>query len=118
MWFSGFFVVSECFFLTSMAHDWYLAIGILSGLIMMVSHVCILVAIWKIQTAHRRQNALPTCSSHLVVVSILYGTLFFISVRPGSSPSLDINKVISLLYTVVMPMLNPLVYSLGNKEDD
>ena len=90
--------------------------GILSALIMMVSHVCILVAIWKIQTAHGRQKALPTCSSHLVVVSILCGTLFFISVRPGSSPSLDINKVISLLYTVVMPMLNPLVYSLGNKE--
>uniref|UniRef100_A0A8C0JGL6 Olfactory receptor n=1 Tax=Canis lupus dingo TaxID=286419 RepID=A0A8C0JGL6_CANLU len=92
------------------------SIGMLSGLIIMVSYVCILVAILKIQTADGRQKAFSTCSSHLAVVSVLYGTLFFIYVQPGSSPSLDINKVISLFYTVVIPMLNPLIYSLRNKE--
>ncbi|XP_045642991.1 olfactory receptor 5G3-like [Ursus americanus] len=91
-------------------------IGVLSGLIIMVSYVCILAAILKIQTADGRQKAFSTCSSHLAVVSILYGTLFFIYVRPGSTSSLDINKVISLFYTVVIPMLNPLIYSLRNKE--
>ena len=92
------------------------AIGVVSGLIIMVSYVCILAAILKMQTADGRRKAFSTCSSHLAVVSILYGTLFFIYVQPGSSPSLDINKVISLFYTVVIPMLNPLIYSLRNKE--
>ncbi|KAM5184276.1 olfactory receptor 5G3-like [Callospermophilus lateralis] len=92
------------------------AIGVLSGLIIMVSYVCILVAISRVQTAEGRWKAFSTCSSHLAVVTILYGTLFFIYVRPGSSSSLGINKVISLFYTVVIPMLNPLIYSLRNKE--
>jgi olfactory receptor len=92
------------------------AIGVVSGLIIMVSYVCILVAILKIQTADGRKKAFSTCSSHLAVVSILYGTLFFIYVRPSSSSSLDINKVISVFYSVVIPMLNPLIYSLRNNE--
>ncbi|XP_052037148.1 olfactory receptor 5G3-like [Apodemus sylvaticus] len=92
------------------------AVGMLSGLIILVSYVCILKAILKIQTANGRQKAFSTCSSHLATVSILYGTLFFIYVRPNASSSLNINKVISLFYTVVIPMLNPLIYSLRNKE--
>ncbi|XP_057585657.1 olfactory receptor 5G3-like isoform X1 [Hippopotamus amphibius kiboko] len=92
------------------------AIGVLSGLIITVSYVCILVAILRIQTADGRRKAFSTCSSHLAAVSILYGTLFFIYVRPSSNSSLDINKVISLFYTVVTPMLNSLIYSLRNKE--
>nr|XP_020008649.1 olfactory receptor 998-like [Castor canadensis] len=92
------------------------AVGVVSGLIIMVSYVCILVTILKIQTVDGRKKAFSTCSSHLAVVSILYGTLFFIYVRPSSSSSLDINKVISVFYSVVIPMLNPLIYSLRNKE--
>ncbi|XP_007519622.2 olfactory receptor 5G3-like [Erinaceus europaeus] len=92
------------------------SIGVLSGLIIMVSYVCIVAAILKIQGTDGRQKAFSTCSSHLVAVSILYGTLFFIYVCPGSSSTLDISKVISLFYTVVTPMLNPLIYSLRNKE--
>ncbi|XP_059960817.1 olfactory receptor 5G3-like [Mesoplodon densirostris] len=92
------------------------AIGVLSGLIITVSYVCILMAILRIQTADGRRKAFFTCSSHLVAVSILYGTLFFIYVRPSSGSSLLINKVISLFYTVVIPMLNTLIYSLRNKE--
>ncbi|XP_002709199.1 olfactory receptor 5G3-like [Oryctolagus cuniculus] len=92
------------------------AIGVLSGLIIMISYVCILVAILKIQTAGGRWKAFSTCSSHLVAVSTLYGTLFFIYVRPSSNSSLDINKVISVFYTMIIPMLNPIIYSLRNKE--
>ncbi|XP_008834407.1 olfactory receptor 5G3-like [Nannospalax galili] len=92
------------------------AIGVLSGLIIIVSYICILMAILKIQTAKGRQKAFSTCSSHLAAVSILYGTLFFIYVRPSATSSLNINKVISLFYTVMIPTLNPLIYSLRNKE--
>ncbi|XP_055456493.1 olfactory receptor 5G3-like [Psammomys obesus] len=92
------------------------AVGVLSGVIILVSYVCILMTILKIQTGNGRRKAFSTCSSHLATVSILYGTLFFIYVRPNTSSSLDINKVIALFYTVVIPMLNPLIYSLRNKE--
>ncbi|XP_072826825.1 olfactory receptor 5G3-like [Vicugna pacos] len=92
------------------------AMGVLSGLIITVSYVCILVAVLRIQTADGRRKAFSTCSSHLAVVSILCGTLFFTYVRPSSSSSLDRNKVISLFYAVVTRMVNPLIYSLRNKE--
>ncbi|KAM5248366.1 LOW QUALITY PROTEIN: olfactory receptor 5G3-like [Ctenodactylus gundi] len=89
-------------------------IGAVSGLIIMASYACILGAIVKIQNARRRWKAVSTCSSHLAAVSILYGTLIY--VRPGSSSSLGTNKGISLFYTVVIPMLNPIIYSLRNTE--
>ncbi|XP_058162291.1 olfactory receptor 5G3-like [Dasypus novemcinctus] len=196
MWFSGFFVVTECFLLAAMAYDRYMAIcepllytlimsqrvcmqlvagsyamalmssmthttvtfrlpfcgpniinhffcdippllslacadtwviklgfffeagsiGILSVLIITVSYACILVAILKIQSADGKQKAFSSCSSHLAAICMLYGSLFFIYIRPGSSSSLDINKVISLFYTVVIPLLNPIIYSMRNKE--
>ncbi|XP_012499340.1 PREDICTED: olfactory receptor 1002-like [Propithecus coquereli] len=92
------------------------ALGVLSGVIILVSYIYILIAILRIHSADGRRKAFSTCSSHLTAVSILYGTLFFIYVRPSSSFSLDINKVVSLFYTSVIPMLNPLIYSLRNKD--
>ncbi|XP_012669451.1 olfactory receptor 5G3-like [Otolemur garnettii] len=92
------------------------AVGVLTGLVIVVSYAYILVAILNVPTTAGRRKAFSTCSSHLVTVSILYGTLFFIYVGPSSRSSLDINKVISLFYTMVIPMLNPLIYSLRNKE--
>ncbi|XP_005064672.1 olfactory receptor 998-like [Mesocricetus auratus] len=91
-------------------------IGVLSGLIITASYICILMAILKIHTTDGRMKAFSTCSSHLAAVSILYGTLFFVYVRPTTNSSLNTNKVISLFYTVMIPMLNPLIYSLRNKE--
>ncbi|XP_003464384.1 olfactory receptor 5G3-like [Cavia porcellus] len=92
------------------------AIVVLSGGIIVVSYVCIIVAVLKIQTAHGRWKVFSTCSSHLATVSIMYGTLFFTYVLPSSGSSLSINKVISVFYTMVIPGLNPLIYSLRNKE--
>lgn len=92
------------------------ALGVLSGVIILVSYIYIVIAILRIRSAEGRHKAFSTCSSHLTAVSILYGTLFFIYVRPSSSFSLDINKVVSVFYTAVIPMLNPLIYSLRNKE--
>ncbi|KAM9660496.1 olfactory receptor 5G25-like [Trichechus inunguis] len=92
------------------------ALGVLSGVIILVSYVYIIIAILKIGSADGRHKDFSTCSSHLKVVSILYGILFFIYVCPSSIFSLDINKVVSLFYTAVSPMLNPLIYSLRNKD--
>ncbi|XP_008834341.1 olfactory receptor 1002-like [Nannospalax galili] len=91
-------------------------LGVFSGVIILVSYIYIVIAILRIRSADGRRKAFSTCSSHLLAVSILYGTLFFIYVCPNSSFSLDINKVVSLFYTAVIPMLNPLIYSLRNKE--
>ncbi|XP_064145045.1 olfactory receptor 5G9-like [Loxodonta africana] len=91
-------------------------VGVLSGLTILVSYIYILTAILRIRSVDGRHKAFSTCSSHLTAVSILYGTLFFIYVRPSASFSLDLNKVVSVFYTAVIPMLNPFIYSLRNKE--
>uniref|UniRef100_A0A8C6IRQ6 Olfactory receptor n=1 Tax=Melopsittacus undulatus TaxID=13146 RepID=A0A8C6IRQ6_MELUD len=61
-------------------------------------------------------KAFGTCASHLMVVTIFYGTLIFMYLRPSSSYSLGRDKIVSVFYTMVTPMLNPFIYSLRNKE--
>ncbi|XP_001514245.4 olfactory receptor 1009-like [Ornithorhynchus anatinus] len=80
------------------------------------SYLRILIAILKIRSPEGRRKAFSTCSSHLVAVAIFYGTTFFIYLRPDSSSSLDEDRVLSIFYTLVIPMLNPLIYSLRNRE--
>ncbi|XP_037696385.1 olfactory receptor 1002-like [Choloepus didactylus] len=91
-------------------------LGVLSGMIILVSYIYFIIAILRIHSAVGRCKAFSMCSSYLAAVSIHYGTLFFIYVCPSSSLSLDINIVVSMFYTAVIPMLNPLIYSLRNKE--
>ncbi|XP_018107278.1 olfactory receptor 11L1-like [Xenopus laevis] len=81
-----------------------------------VSYMCIAHAILKIVSNTGRQKAFSTCSSHLTVVSIFYGTLTAIYVAPPRKESQTISKVLSLLYTVVTPLVNPLIYSLRSKD--
>ncbi|NXK04032.1 O5AS1 protein, partial [Herpetotheres cachinnans] len=81
-----------------------------------ISYACILSTIMRIRVADSRQKAFYTCTSHLMAVGLFYGSLLFTYLRPSSSYSLDTDKVISAFYTVVFPMLNPLIYSLRNKE--
>ena len=92
------------------------AVLVVSSLTILISYCYILISILSIHSAHGRHRAFSTCSSHLTAVSILYGTLFFTYVRPGAVFSLDLNKVVAVFYTAVIPMLNPLIYSLRNKE--
>nr|XP_027778541.1 olfactory receptor 8K3-like [Marmota flaviventris] len=87
-----------------------------SVLIVFISYILILLAILRINSAEGRSKAFSTCGSHLTVVVILYGTLFFMYVQPKSSHSFDTDKMASLFYTLVIPMLNPMIYSLRNKE--
>ncbi|XP_053138192.1 olfactory receptor 1009-like [Hemicordylus capensis] len=90
--------------------------GIVSTSMIIVSYIYIVSAILKIHSNAGRRKAFSTCSTHLTVVSIFYGTLFFIYVRPSSNSSIDEDKMVAMFYTVMIPMLNPLIYSLRNKE--
>ena len=85
-------------------------------LIIALSYVYILVSILKMHSPEGRQKAFSTCTSHLTVVTLFYGTITFIYVMPKSSYSTEQNKVVSVFYTVVIPMLNPLIYTLRNKD--
>ncbi|XP_069486103.1 olfactory receptor 8U3-like [Ambystoma mexicanum] len=84
--------------------------------IIIISYTYIVSAILRIRTSEGRSKAFSTCSSHFFCVILFYGTVFFMYLRPSSSYSLDHDRVASLFYTVVIPMLNPLIYSLRNKE--
>ncbi|KAM6159416.1 olfactory receptor 8K3 [Rhynchocyon petersi] len=87
-----------------------------SLLVVLVSYLLILVAILRMNSAEGRRKAFSTCGSHLTVVIVFYGTLIFMYVQPKSSHSIDSDKVASIFYTLVIPMLNPLIYSLRNKD--
>nr|XP_017527320.1 olfactory receptor 491-like [Manis javanica] len=81
-----------------------------------LSYICILFAILKMHSTEGRHKAFSTCTSHLTAVTLYYGTITFIYVMPKSSYSTGQNRVVSLFYTVVIPMLNPLIYSLRNRD--
>ena len=81
-----------------------------------VSYLHILHSILKMRSTDGRSKAFSTCTSHLTAVTLFYGTVTFVYVIPKSSYSPDHIKVVSVFYTVVIPMLNPLIYSLRNKE--
>ena len=84
-----------------------------SILVIIISYFRILLAILRIHTASGRCKA---CASHLVSVMLFYGSLLFMYSRPSSTYSLKRDKVAALFYTVVNPLLNPLIYSLRNKD--
>lgn len=81
-----------------------------------VSYTCILSTILRIHVADNRHKAFYTCTSHLMAVGLFYGSLLFTYLQPSSSHSMNTDKVISAFYTLVVPMLNPLIYSFRNKE--
>ncbi|XP_027698819.1 olfactory receptor 8K3-like [Vombatus ursinus] len=87
-----------------------------SLLIVLFSYMLILVAILRMNSAEGRYKAFSTCGSHLTGVVIFYGTLLFMYLQPQSSHSFDTDKMASVFYTLIIPMLNPLIYSLRNKE--
>ncbi|XP_043384454.1 olfactory receptor 10A7-like [Chelonia mydas] len=82
----------------------------------MMSYVCIIFTILRIPSTTGRQKAFSTCSSHLIVVTIFYGTLIIVYLLPKTNTLRDLNKVFSVCYTILTPMANPFIYSLRNKE--
>ncbi|XP_027967097.1 olfactory receptor 5B2-like [Eumetopias jubatus] len=85
-------------------------------LIILISYLFIFITILKMPSSTGYQKAVSTCASHLTAVSIFYGTAMFMYSQPSSSHSMDTDKIVSVFYTMVIPMLNPVVYSLRNKE--
>ncbi|XP_076796546.1 LOW QUALITY PROTEIN: olfactory receptor 5P67-like [Arvicanthis niloticus] len=92
------------------------SVTIITVFVIAISYTYILITILKMRSTEGRHKAFSTCTSHLTAVTLFYGTITFIYVMPKSSYSTDQNKVASLFYTVVIPMLNPLIYSLRNNE--
>ncbi|XP_036772340.2 olfactory receptor 5AC1-like [Manis pentadactyla] len=82
----------------------------------MVSYTRVLFAILKKKSEKGRSKAFSTCSAHLLSISLFYSTLFFMYVCPGSGPDQYQDKMYSLFYTIIIPLLNPFIYSLRNKE--
>ncbi|XP_038944666.1 olfactory receptor 5AC1-like [Rattus norvegicus] len=81
-----------------------------------VSYFSVLFAILKTKSEKGRSKAFSTCSAHLLSVSLFYGTLFLMYVRPGSGSGEHKDRMYSLFYTIIIPFLNPFIYSLRNKE--
>ncbi|XP_074852170.1 olfactory receptor 8U3-like [Carettochelys insculpta] len=89
---------------------------ITTSLIVLISYLFIFFTILRIRSTEGKCKAFSTCTSHLTTVTIFYGTQIFMYLQPSTNLSLDTDKVASIFYTVVIPMLNPLIYSLRNKE--
>uniref|UniRef100_F7GIH2 Olfactory receptor n=1 Tax=Monodelphis domestica TaxID=13616 RepID=F7GIH2_MONDO len=85
-------------------------------LVVFFSYVYILAAILRMSSTSGRHKAFSTCASHLTAVTIFYGTLSYMYLQPSSSESQENDKIASVFYGIVIPMLNPLIYSLRNKE--
>ncbi|XP_042532098.1 olfactory receptor 8K5-like [Dipodomys spectabilis] len=93
------------------------AFNLISSLVViLISYTLILLAVCRMHSAEGRKKAFSTCGSHLTVVVVFYGTLLFMYVQPKSTHSFDTDKLTSVFYTLVIPMLNPLIYSVRNKE--
>ncbi|XP_068844893.1 olfactory receptor 5M5 [Capricornis sumatraensis] len=87
-----------------------------SLLIILISYIFILTAILRMSSGEGRHKAFSTCGSHLAAVIVFYGTLFCMYLRPPTDQSVEQSKTIAVFYTFVSPMLNPIIYSLRNKD--
>uniref|UniRef100_A0A2I2ZER3 G-protein coupled receptors family 1 profile domain-containing protein n=1 Tax=Gorilla gorilla gorilla TaxID=9595 RepID=A0A2I2ZER3_GORGO len=108
------------FFYTDIIELMMLLSAILTLLVTLVlvilSYTNIIRTILKIPSSQQRKKAFSTCSSHMVVVSISYGSCIFMCVKPSAKERVSLNKGIALLSTSVAPMLNPFIYTLRNKQ--
>ncbi|XP_036992824.2 olfactory receptor 11H7 [Artibeus jamaicensis] len=89
---------------------------ILTMLYILGSYVLVLRAVLQVPSSAGQQKAFSTCGSHLVVVSLFYGTIMVMYVSPTSGNSVAVHKIITLIYAIVTPVLNPLIYSLRNRD--
>ncbi|XP_069328613.1 olfactory receptor 5K1-like [Eulemur rufifrons] len=84
--------------------------------VVLISYLCILFTIFTMKSKAGRSKALSTCASHFLSVSIFYGSLLFMYIRPNSLKEGDKDIPVAIFYTLVIPLLNPFIYSLRNKE--
>ncbi|XP_004601972.2 olfactory receptor 6C2-like [Sorex araneus] len=81
-----------------------------------VSYISIIRMILRLPSVQQRKKAFSTCSSHLIVVSLSYGSCIFMYIKPSAKDDVDVNKVVSLLTISIAPSLNPFIYTLRNKQ--
>ncbi|XP_004714956.2 olfactory receptor 9G1 [Echinops telfairi] len=94
-----------------------LALNVITPTVLILaSYLFIIATILKIRSTQGRLKAFSTCSSHLISVTLYYGSILYIYCHPRSSDSMERDKIVSTFYTVVFPMLNPMIYSLRNKD--
>uniref|UniRef100_A0A674J458 Olfactory receptor n=1 Tax=Terrapene triunguis TaxID=2587831 RepID=A0A674J458_9SAUR len=92
------------------------SVEIISVIVILISYIFIVISVLRIRSATARHKTFSTCASHLTSVIIYEGTLLFIYSRPSSWYSPNSDKYISVFYTIMIPVLNPLIYSLRNKD--
>uniref|UniRef100_A0A452HYS9 Olfactory receptor n=1 Tax=Gopherus agassizii TaxID=38772 RepID=A0A452HYS9_9SAUR len=85
-------------------------------MLILMSYVCIISTILRVPSGAGRRKSFSTCSSHLMVVTLFFGSVSIMYLKPNSSYSPDTDKFLSLSYTIITPLLNPIIYSLRNKE--
>ncbi|XP_075692796.1 olfactory receptor 2F1-like [Rhinoderma darwinii] len=108
-----------CYRTSNMEHLIYVQsifLGFLPFTLTLTSYVFIIRNILRIHSSTGRRKTFYTCFSHITVVSLLYVTIFCVYMRPTSSVTLESDKFFTLFYTALTPMLNPLIYSLKNKD--
>ncbi|XP_012512336.1 PREDICTED: olfactory receptor 5L1-like [Propithecus coquereli] len=89
---------------------------VITIVIILTSYLFILITILRMRSAEGKRKAFSTCASHLTATVVFHGTILSIYCRPNSGSSGDADKVATVFYTVVIPMLNPLIYSLRNRD--
>ncbi|XP_015271173.1 PREDICTED: olfactory receptor 6B1-like [Gekko japonicus] len=98
--------------------DFLLALLIIIGplIVTITSYICIISTVLRIPSAKGKQKAFSTCASHLFVVTVYFAATIFIYVRPRALTNVNANKLVSVVYTVVTPLLNPVIYCMRNQE--
>ncbi|XP_007956163.1 olfactory receptor 5L2-like [Orycteropus afer afer] len=91
-------------------------IEIITMVVILTSYLFILITILRMRSSEGQHKAFSTCASHLTAIVIFHGTILFNYSRPSSGNSLDTDKIATVFYTIVIPMLNPLIYSLRNTD--
>ncbi|XP_029771250.1 olfactory receptor 1052-like [Suricata suricatta] len=91
-------------------------VTLLPAAVILTSYSLVLVAIGRMRSAAGREKALSTCASHFLAIAIFYGTVVFTYVQPHGSSNDTNGQIVSVFYTIIIPMLNPFIYSLRNKE--
>ncbi|XP_005001233.1 olfactory receptor 5AN6-like [Cavia porcellus] len=107
---------SETFFLQATRFVIAVIFGVTSLLVIVVSYAYIVGSMVKISSVEGRSKAFNTCASHLTVITLFFGSGLFVYMHPISGNFLGYDKMASVFYTMVIPMLNPLIYCLRNKE--
>ncbi|XP_012376125.2 olfactory receptor 5K1-like [Dasypus novemcinctus] len=99
-----------------MLHIFAVSIQIFTNITVLISYIYIIFTVFKMRSKEGRSKALSTCASHFLSVSIFYGSLIFVYVQPSSVKEEDKDIAVAIFYTQVIPLVNPFIYSLRNKE--